>query len=664
MFRLIKILCGLSITCVSYAQTNMSLPPPLSGEQLSHEDVYFSDQFAHPVQGPDGSIYFFISDKSRVQIWPSNDKPAIQEQIAGFRLPQIKGGWARYASASTPQGIWLIGQTIELMAVDGRRFKGGLQLPRNNPKTLVLQDGSVLVVGGYDGTADTLRIERVWLDENQIQVEELPSIPVERIGYGYSVILTGSGKVLFAGTEYRYSLLFDPVSQEWQKLDGMQHSRSYPALILLPDGHIWATGGQGRNKSETTSELWNPQTKTWSSGPDLPIPMVNHTAVLNEQRDTVLLAGGYFSTVLAWKMDHSGVFVAAQHSVQRNGAGVFPYSGKLVLAGGRYARRYGEGHGRHTPGILLIPYGLTANSKRHTVWPFIQHGALLENQGQLIAIGGLLRHNHNGSDEALGSRLVERIDIETGQVHTLPSLPIVVKSTQAAWIGNESILLNAENAITDKRVVQWLGTLNVQTGVLNPLPPPPNPTYVTSDGFHRRMQLVGAHEGVGWLIAEDGKVLKVTAHPPHYQPAPHLQRKRKDFRGRVLVDGRVIVAGGEAESELVASRPVGCDNCPVQYIGFGYLLPSQVYEVFNPQTSTWSSSVPSSVAGDSVAILADGRVVNVGKLAANQNSVLEISDTNGRVWRTLSLPPEYWLTLNKSNFLSTSYPLITYKTTG
>jgi hypothetical protein len=670
--------CTLIVWLMSIAATtfagDVQLPPLLAGEQMTHKDVPLKNQFAPAVAGPDGSVLVFTHDGEtpmRLQLWPRDESRQIRTPLKHFKVPyDNRIGYsskypARYASVGIKRGTWLIGPTVEFIRHDGSATSGKLKWPRNNVKAVALPDDSVVVVGGYSWpeTRDfsfTLKAERVWLDDRgQVQTEELPPVPVDTKGtgvweelWGFSLVHAGNGRVLLAGSEYRnLTLLLEPGAKNWRKLAGMKRARTDPALVLLPDGRIWASGGKGWGKADSSSELWNPTAQVWTAGPDLPVPMVDHSAVLTANRDAVLLAGGYFSTVLVWRMGAEGVTIAAQHAHQRRKAGVIalPNQG-LAMVGGRYARQYGEGWGRSTPGIAIVGLDPAANGKRDATWPATHAGALLERQGQILAVGGLMHHNHNGSDEDIGTRLVERVDSASGRVATLPPLPITAGRTQAAWINDSEALIHAEASSSEAESRQWLGLINLRTGTQRNLALPENGTYFMSDGIHRRMRLVGAHGGRGWLVAEDAQTQRVGIDQQAYEAAPRLQRQRKGFVGRVLADGRVVIAGGDVESELVAARVAGCNDCPMRYVGYGPLLPARRHEVFDPMTNAWISSTASRAAGGPATIFADGRVAKLGLLTESKKKVdaeathertqglLEISDPAGKTWRTLDLP--------------------------
>lgn len=650
------------------ADASPSLPPPLPGEALRHAAAPFDARIAPPAAGPEGSIELFEAG-TRWRLWPLDERRRESVPLPGFQLPHgPRIGYAntypaRYASVASAQGTWLIGPTIELVRADGSRQSARPKAPRHRVRALALPDGALLAVGGYSWPerrdfTHNLRIERIWLDAGgRIQSEELPPIPVELKGSGvwegfdgYHIVLTADGHLMVAGDPYRnLCLLLDLQRRTWQKLPAMAAGRDRPALLRLPDGRIWASGGGGRGRTETTSELWDPRRREWSPGPDLPLPMVDHSAVFDAAQGVALLAGGQHAGVVGWRPGSAPAFIAATHAAQRRHAGVFVLpGGRLALAGGDHARHYGEAWGRPTPGIAVVPYLSQPAGQRPPAWPATHDGALLERDGLLLAVGGYLHHTHHGSDEDAATRLAESLDPDGRTARSLPPLPVSVGPTQAAWIGPRAVLIQAETAEPEGLARQWLGVLDPLDAPARTLPLPPGPTHAGSDGQHRRMRLVGAHDGQGWLIAEDAGAVRVAAQPPHYTPAERLQRQRRGFAGRVLADGRVVVAGGEVESELVAARPADCADCPPRYLGFGPLLPSRRHEWYDPHSGVWTSSAPARASGGPVAILADGRVAKLGEFraraddpAAPPGALLELSDAEGRRWRTLPLPPGF-----------------------
>jgi hypothetical protein len=194
-----------------------------------------------------------------------------------------------------------------------------------------------------------------------------------------------------------------------------------------------------------------------------------------------------------------------------------------------------------------------------------------------------------------------------------------------------------------------LAVLDTTTNRWQALDAKPLGTHVMSDGVHGRVSLVGFDGRRAWIVGDEANVYWIDGATLKLSSGPRLQRQRKGLTGRVLADGRVVVAGGEVEGDLVATRPTDCADCAVNYVGWGTLLPSRRHELFDPAVQAWRPSAPSLAAGGPAAILADGRVVKAGILVSPEPSagqartpdrvLLEVSSADGQSWRSLPLPP-------------------------
>ena len=81
-----------------------------------------------------------------------------------------------------------------------------------------------------------------------------------------------------------------------QRPEPCRKRRTSHTLTLLPDGRVLAVGGVGPLGDDdyvvhSTTEIFDPVTNTWSSGPELSQPMADHSATLMPD-SSVLLVGG------------------------------------------------------------------------------------------------------------------------------------------------------------------------------------------------------------------------------------------------------------------------------------------------------------------------------------------------------------------------------------
>ena len=91
------------------------------------------------------------------------------------------------------------------------------------------------------------------------------------------------------------SKVFDPATDTWTSINGMEGVRSSSTLTLLPDGRVLLAGGEDPTASDyqlySTTELFDPETNSWSVGPSLSERRYYHSATLLPDGN-VLFAGG------------------------------------------------------------------------------------------------------------------------------------------------------------------------------------------------------------------------------------------------------------------------------------------------------------------------------------------------------------------------------------
>ena len=174
-----------------------------------------------------------------------------------------------------------------------------LDQPLLNQAAILLSDGRVLVVGGAlsDGT-ESARAEIYDPDADTWT-------PTQDMGIGRGrpkAVLLSDGRVLVTG-DRRYDLsstarnveIFDPETGMWTPADDLSRPSAGHSLTLLPDGKVLVAGGvhpvQVGSGAYSTTEIFDPSTNSWSTGPELSGPRANHSATLLPD-GRVLLIGG------------------------------------------------------------------------------------------------------------------------------------------------------------------------------------------------------------------------------------------------------------------------------------------------------------------------------------------------------------------------------------
>ena len=185
----------------------------------------------------------------------------------------------------------------------------GLGTGRYNHTATVLQDGRVLVAGGYNNApVGTARIydpaSGGWSDAAAMKVAR----------QGQAAVRLQSGKVLVAGgyaggesagspSGYtRTAEVYDPESNTWSKTaDDMSTGRFEPTMTLLGDGRVLVTGGSGDIVDNegvrgavalSSAEIYDPANGSWSDAAPMSVAREGHDATLLPN-GKVLVAGGY-----------------------------------------------------------------------------------------------------------------------------------------------------------------------------------------------------------------------------------------------------------------------------------------------------------------------------------------------------------------------------------
>lgn len=132
-----------------------------------------------------------------------------------------------------------------------------------------------------------------------------------------------------------------------------------------------------------------------------------------------------------------------------------------------------------------------------------------------------------------------------------------------------------------------------------------------------------------------------------------LARERAELRqgtpvvARGLADGRLVIAEGQIQPYRIAIAPSDEDggSGELTYTGFGHWSHALDYDVYDPGTNTWQTSVPVRLPhGSPMQILGDGRVLRSGHSdippggdVALEHAV-ELSRADGSGWENLPPP--------------------------
>jgi eukaryotic-like serine/threonine-protein kinase len=179
------------------------------------------------------------------------------------------------------------------------------------PGTAVLNDGSVIAVGGWGGSKgnDPLTVAEM-MDGATGKWHKIAPM-LERRSQS-TVTELNDGKILVAGgwdtytsgvwTATNGSEIYDRSTDTWHAAGLMNSSRALAAATRLKDGRVLVSGGSVEYSGTSgaasqivlnTSEIFDPATETWHSAPDMTSPRATHAAAL--------LANGHVLVVGGWR---------------------------------------------------------------------------------------------------------------------------------------------------------------------------------------------------------------------------------------------------------------------------------------------------------------------------------------------------------------------------
>lgn len=172
--------------------------------------------------------------------------------------------------------------------------RGPLDAPRYFATATPLDDGRVLVVGGYPSPVldeSTPAVDGASIYDPELAVSRRIGSPPAAIG-GHTATVLADHTILFVGCAAGEStaFLFDPTTEKFTPLPPPPTARSFHTATRLQDGRVLLVGGTLGPNVVTTVERYDPSTKkfaTLSSN----VPRAFHQATLLDD-GRVLVSGG------------------------------------------------------------------------------------------------------------------------------------------------------------------------------------------------------------------------------------------------------------------------------------------------------------------------------------------------------------------------------------
>jgi N-acetylneuraminic acid mutarotase len=207
-------------------------------------------------------------------------------------------------------------------------FTGNLHTAVESHTATLLQNGKVLVLRGRGGSAELY-------DPDTGTWSTIGSLS-RNTGFGHTATLLPDGRILIVGGivegivggEYNDRLfnpaeLYDPSTGTWSSTGPLNRARFSHTATLLPNGKVLVAGGiRFRVSGGITfqvnvakSELYDPETGTWSVTGNLNTPRNHHTATLLPDGKALLVGGLDGSSIVGLLSAELGNFAAVPPTI-------------------------------------------------------------------------------------------------------------------------------------------------------------------------------------------------------------------------------------------------------------------------------------------------------------------------------------------------------------
>lgn len=265
---------------------------------------------------------------------------------------------------------------------------------RNGHTMTVLFDGRTLFAGGYLHASNTNRIlDRVDI-QDPVTKQWSATGPLNIARHSHTATLLEDGRVLVVGgydakwKALASAELYDPKTGKWTMRAPLRVARFYHSAGLQPDGTVLVAGGHTGSERLETTEVYNPVTDTWTDGPAIPklVPAVRsgHTATMLKD-GKILVVGGdgnglvelYDTATGTWTNVGSLLMPRVGHS-----ATLLKDDSVLVLGGF-------QNRGEHLSSAEVFEPAIGKWKKVESLSvPAFAHTATLLNDGRVLVTGG------------------------------------------------------------------------------------------------------------------------------------------------------------------------------------------------------------------------------------------------------------------------------------
>ena len=290
----------------------------------------------------------------------------------------------------TPQSLTI------LVTPHGFGVTGSMSTQRVFHTATLLQDGTVLIVGGYDNFGATYYGGAMTISElyGPGSGAFSPSGALGTARFSHTATLLSTGQVLVTGgqvypgsPELASAELYDPTKHTFTAVGNMASPRVWHTATLLGNGQVLVAGGAnttGLTLPQATAELFDPSTGSFSSTGSMSTARANHTATLLSTGKVLVTGGGDGSAELydpatgIWSPTGSMNAARSEHAATLLG------NGSVLITGG-----WGPVAILASAEVYDPKSGSFTTTAGTMTTPRTRHTAALLSDGTVLVAGGL-----------------------------------------------------------------------------------------------------------------------------------------------------------------------------------------------------------------------------------------------------------------------------------
>ena len=250
----------------------------------------------------------------------------------------------------------------------------------------------------------------------------------------------------------------------------------------------------------------------------------------------------------------------------------------------------------------------------------------------------------------------ELIDLATSKVRQLPNVPFASGAAQAFWLDDDQVLLKGVKEANGR-------SFDLDENTSSYIPPSSDAMAIFHVKDNRwseaivlpeleQAQLIAAAGNQALLLSGaqmPSRVLTLDLDTRKVEVAQQVQRGRRGGVARLLPAGKLLLAGGEVQTDTVSVLDPACEatpgrDCPEHFTGFGPFAQLAVIETLSLENGAPSTpSILSAPRGDQVTstvITAQGRAMVLARDLQDERLSIVRSSENRASWDAIPLPPD------------------------